>query len=90
MADIQDNHSPEEPTRKVTDFPEVKDKMVNSVEVFAETEGFGITIRFHDETTLNFSIEPCLVVFPAYAQWEKGEETVVKRWQPITSAIHDS
>lgn len=90
MADIQDNHSPEEPTRKVTDFPEVKDKIVNSVEISAETEGFGITIRFHDDSTLHFDIESYIVVTPAYAQWEEGEETVVKRWQPVQSVIHDS
>ena len=90
MADIQNNHSPDEPTRKVADFPEVKDKIVSFVEVSAETGYIGITIRFHDETTLTFSVEPCVIVFPAYAQWDKGEETVVKSWQPIQSVIHDS
>lgn len=85
MADIQDNYPPEEPTRQ--DFPEVKDKIVNSVEVVAATEGFGITVRFHDQTTLHFDIESCIVVTPAYAQWENGEEKPIKHWQPIQSVI---
>ena len=85
MADIQDTHSPEEPTRQ--DFPEVKDKVVSSVEVSSETEGLGITVRFHDQTTLHFDIESCIVVSPVYAQWKKGEETVLKRWKPIQSVM---
>ncbi|HEY6248728.1 MAG TPA: hypothetical protein VI685_02140 [Candidatus Angelobacter sp.] len=47
MAAIQDNHSPEKPARKA-DFPEVRDKTVSFVEVTSATEGFGITVGFHD------------------------------------------
>lgn len=85
MADIQDTHSPEEPTRQ--DFPEVRDKIVSSVEVAAETEGLAITVRFHDETTLHFDIESRIVVTPVHSQWEQGEETILKQWKPIQSLI---
>ena len=78
MAGIQDK-----PTRQ--DFPEAKDKIVHSVEVVSAIEGFGITIRFHDESTLYFSIESRMLVSPVHSQWERGEETVLKRWQPIQS-----
>ena len=67
------------------DFPEVKDKIVTSVEVLSDTEGFGVTIRFSDETTLDFTIESYLAVFPVHSQWKQGEETVLKRWKPIQS-----
>ncbi|HEY6254050.1 MAG TPA: hypothetical protein VI685_29200 [Candidatus Angelobacter sp.] len=78
MADIKGT-----PTKQ--DFPEVRDKIVSFVEVTSATEGFGITIRFHDETTLHFDIESRTIVIPVYSQWEKGEETPVKRWNPIQS-----
>lgn len=78
MADIKG-------TPTTHDFPEVKDKVVTSVEVVSATEGFGIIIRFHDETTLHFRIESFVVASPAYAQWEKGEETPVKRWPRVQS-----
>lgn len=92
MADIQDNHSPDEPTRraKIADFPEVRDKIISFVEVIDATEGFGITIRFHDNSTLHFDLESYIVVSPFYTQYEDGEETAVKRWQPIQSSVRDS
>lgn len=76
------------PTRQ--DFPEVKDKIVSSVEVSTESDYFGITISFHDHTTLNFTLESFLLVSPAYSQWKQGEETVLKQWPSIQSVIHDS
>ena len=92
MADIENNHSPDQPTRraKVTDFPEVRDKIVNFVEVIDAIEGFGITIRFHDNSALHFNIESFVVVTPVHSQWEQGEETVLKRWPPVQSVVHDS
>src|SRR5215469_9145412 len=92
LADIQDNHSPDEPTKKVrvTDFPEVRDKIVSFVEVIDATEGFGITIRFHDESVLHFDIETCIVITPVHSQWEQGEETILKQWHPIQSTVSDS
>lgn len=67
------------------EFPEVKGKTVSSVEVLSDIEGFGIAIRFDDETSLGFTIESYLAVFPVHSQWEQGEETVLKRWNPIQS-----
>ena len=83
MADNESTHSQGLSTRQ--DFPEVKDKIISSVKVVTDTEGLGITVRFHDETTLYFDIESHTVVTPVFSQWEKGEETPVKRWQPIQS-----
>ena len=85
MADDQNTDLSEEPTRQ--DFPEVKDKIVSSVEVTNETEGFGITVRFHDQTTLHFDIESRIVLTPVHSQWEQGEETILKQWKPIQSLI---
>ena len=87
MADIQNNHSPDQPTRraKVTDFPEVRGKTVNFVEIIDAVEGFGITIRFHDNSALYFDIQSRIAVTPVHSQWENGEEIILKRWQPIQS-----
>ena len=72
------------------DFPEIRDKIVSFVEVTSATEGFGITVGFHDQTTLAFNIESRIVVSPVYSQWDKGEETPIKRWKPIQSTLFDS
>lgn len=67
------------------EFPEVQGKTVSSVEVLSDTEGFGVSIRFNDETSLDFTIESYLAVFPVHSQWEQGEEKILKRWNPIQS-----
>ena len=69
------------------EFPEVKDKIVDLVEFSAETDYYGITIRFQDKTALTFSIEPCVVAFPVFADWTGGEEKQMKRYQPIRSKV---
>jgi hypothetical protein len=86
MADNQITHLPEEPTRQ--DFPETRDKVVDTVELTAESDFYGITIRFQDKTALTFSLEPCLIAFPVYSDWEGGEETVLKKYQPILSKVY--
>jgi hypothetical protein len=85
MAAIKGTHSPKKHTRQ--GFPEVRNKIVDSVELFAHTGYYGITIRFQDKTTLIFRIESCLVAFPVYSRWKGGEEKPLKRYQPISSKV---
>lgn len=85
MADNKVTHSQDLPTRQ--DFPEVKDKIVDIVELSAEPNHFGITIRFQDRTTLTFTIEPCVVAFPVYSDWTDGEENQLQRYQPILNKV---
>jgi hypothetical protein len=69
------------------DFPEVKDKIVEIVELSIEPDYYGITIRFLDKTALTFAIEPCIFTFPIYSDWASGEEQILTRYQPIQSEI---
>ena len=70
------------------DFPEVRDKIVDSVEFSAESDYYALTIRFQDKTVLNFSIEPCVFTFPVYSQFtDEGEENIVKKYEPIRSKL---
>lgn len=84
MADNK-NNLPTTPTR--LDFPEVKDKTVEIVEVIVEPDRFGISVRFQDKTSLNFTIEPCVFAFPVYEDWTDGEAKVLKQYQPIRNRI---
>lgn len=85
MADNKGTDLPAPHTRQ--DFPEAKDKIVDIVELTADTGYYGITIRFQDSTTLTFAIEPCVVAFPVYSDWTGGEEHQLKQYQPILSKI---
>ena len=70
------------------DFPEVKGKIVESVEINVEASFYSIAIFLQDRTSLTFSIEPCVFTFPIYSQWTpEGEENVVKEYEPIRSKV---
>lgn len=84
MADNKHNLS-DLPTRQ--DFPETRDKLVDIVELTAETHYYGITIRFQDKTALTFSLEPCLAAYPVFSDWQDGDENQLKKYQPILSKI---
>ena len=66
-------------------FPEVKGKIVDSVELSAEDDYYGITISFEDSTSLTFTIEPCVTTFPVFAEWKNGEEKILKGYEPARS-----
>lgn len=85
MADIKGTHSPEQPTRQ--DFPEVKGKIVDKVELVAEAHYYAVAIRFQDNTALAFNIEPCVVAFPDYSDWAGGSEKLLKQYQPVRSRV---
>lgn len=85
MADNKGTHSPEPHTRQA--FPEVKDKIVDSVEIASEANYYGITIRFRDRTALTFSIEPSVIAFPAYSDWTGGEEKLLRQYRPVKSKV---
>lgn len=85
MAENKGTHSPESRTRQ--EFPEVKDKIVDVVEFDIEPDFYGITIRFHDKTSLTFSMEPCIFTFPVLEDWAGGEAKIIKEYQPIGSRV---
>jgi hypothetical protein len=69
------------------DFPEVKGKIIDTVELSVENDYYGISIRFQDKTALTFTIESGLVTFPEYADWTDGEEKTLKRYEPVRSKV---
>jgi hypothetical protein len=69
------------PTRQ--DFPEAVGKTVEIVELSADSDFYGITIRFHDKTSLTFNVEPAVITFPVLSVWPKGEEKILKEYPPV-------
>jgi hypothetical protein len=70
-------------TRQLLDFPEVKGKTVEQVEV--DPEANAITILFQDKTALSFDFDQFLVVFPELSDWQTGNWQGIKRWRPLYS-----
>ena len=70
-----------------TQFPEVKGKIVDTVELTVEPDFYGITIRFQDKTSLTFPIESCVLTFPVFEDWTKGEAQIIKEYGPVQSVV---
>ena len=89
MADIKRTHRINLDTslRELTDFHEVKGKVIAGVEISSDLDHFDITISFQDKVTLTLIVEPCVAVFPILAAWENGEEKTLKEYEPVRSKI---
>ena len=73
--------------RQLADFPEVRDKIVQSIELFSDKEYCGISIRFTDQTALEFTLETAVFVFPVYSDRTGGNEEILKEYKPVRSYI---
>lgn len=83
MANPKGTHSRKKHTRQLIHFPQVKGKVVESVEIDPDVET--ITIMFQDKTALSFDVEPRLVVFPELANFKTGNWQGIKRWRALHS-----
>jgi copper chaperone CopZ len=66
-------------------FPEVKGKIVESVEIDPAVQA--ITIVFQDKTALSFDLEPSLTVFPELSVSKTGNWRGIKRWPAVRSKL---
>jgi hypothetical protein len=94
LADNDVTHSPKKSTRRktvrgrqVVNFPQVKGRIIERVELSISADDYSIDICFQDKTALHFDIdiERCISVTPDYADWKTGNWRSLKRWKPIHS-----
>ena len=89
MAENKGTHPPKLRTsrREVLEFPQVKGKIVEKVEVFSHHEYYAITIRFQDKTALQLPLETAVFAFPTLSDWADGNETILKEYKSVGSNI---
>jgi hypothetical protein len=89
MADNKGTHSQRihSSLRELTDFPEVKDKIIDGIELSSDLEFFAITVTFQDKTSLTFIIEPCLAAFPVLATHKNGDEKIIRKYKSVRSKV---
>jgi hypothetical protein len=83
MATSKGTHPRKKRTSRFLQFPQVKGKTVESIEVDPDVEA--ITILFEDKTVLSFDLEPRLVIFPEFSDWKTGNQRGMKRSRPLHS-----
>ncbi len=85
MAAPKGTHSRKRRSRRFLRFPQVKGKIVESVDVDPDVQA--ITILFQDKTALSFDLDPRLIVFPELSDWKTGNWRGIKRWRPLHSKL---
>jgi hypothetical protein len=85
MVDPKRRNSRKRRTRQFTRFPEVKGKIVESVEIDPDVQA--VVILFKDRTALSFDLDPCLTVFSELSDWKTGNWKGIKRWPALHSRI---
>jgi hypothetical protein len=83
MAKSKGTHSRKKRTRNA--FPEIKGKVVESVEVDSGENGYVIGIMFQDRTYLSFDVEPYITISPELSDWKTKNYRPLKRWRAIHS-----
>jgi hypothetical protein len=66
-------------------FPEIKGKIVDSVELMPTENGYSIGIMFQDRTYLSFDVEPYITIFPELSDWKTKNYKPLKRWRILHS-----
>ena len=66
-------------------FPQVKGKIIQTIELVVSPDECVIDIGFDDRTSLSFDVEACAVIVPELADWKTGEYKPLKRWRRIHS-----
>jgi len=71
--------------RRFIEFPSVKGRTLEKVELFTIPEHHSITLYFQDETFLTLVIEPGFLIDAHMSDLSTGDERVLRRWPTIKS-----
>lgn len=71
--------------RRFVEFPQVKGKTAERVQLYTATDYHSITIEFEDETSLNLRIEPGFTINAELQQKRKGNLETLAEWPGIKS-----
>jgi hypothetical protein len=66
-------------------FPEVKGKTLEFVELWLESDDNHIELGFTDKTALHLDLETAFRVRAGYADWKTHDWRGIKRWPPFHS-----
>jgi hypothetical protein len=82
MAKSKGTHSSR---KRKNAFPEIKGKIVETVEIDPSENGYTIGIMFQDRTYLSFDVESYITVSPELSDWKTENYKLLKRWRTIDS-----
>lgn len=73
-------------SRPLYRFHDVKGKTMDFVEFYTSGGYHCLDVRFQDNTSLNFVIDPGFTVEAEHADWKTGNMRLLREWPAIRSA----
>ncbi|HWZ44302.1 MAG TPA: hypothetical protein VNW97_12560 [Candidatus Saccharimonadales bacterium] len=73
------------PGRRFVEFPRMKGRTVDKIELFTTSEYHSITVSFLDKTALTLVIDPGFKLKADYQDRKSGDARKVKSWPAIAS-----
>lgn len=74
--------------RKFVEFPQMKGKMLDKVELFTTSGYHSISLDFQDRTSLTLRIEPCFSLQATYSDVKHGDQEILEEWLPVHSSTN--
>lgn len=74
--------------RRVVSFPEVKGRVLDSVQFTSESSYHALVLDFADETSLTLVIDPCFLVSASLSDISTGAQQVLRRWPKTRSMTY--
>ena len=67
------------------EFPRMKGRKVEKIEIFSDTDHHSIVIEFQDKTALDLEIEPSFTLKAVQEDFRSSEVKVLRRWPAMHS-----
>jgi hypothetical protein len=68
------------PAARKVDFPDVKGKTLEAIQLYLELDDTSLCLVFSDNTQLDFDLEPGLTVRTELSDWKTGNRRLIKNW----------
>lgn len=73
------------PGCKVVEFPDMKGRKLEKVEIYTFGVRHSIVIEFQDKTALDLAIEPGFTLRAVQEDRQPGNPKIIRRWAPVYS-----
>ena len=74
--------------RRFVEFPQMKGKTLEKIEMFTTQEYHSIDLHFADKTYVALVIEPCFALRAVYQDAEGEREEISEEWVPVHSTTN--
>ncbi len=71
--------------RQILEFPPVRARVVERIELCADADFPCVSICFQDKTDLTVVIDTALIFQATFSDWKTGNQRVLRRWPSIRS-----